>query len=123
MLKFYRCPKCGNLVELIEDGKSPMICCGEPMKELKANTTDAATEKHVPVVNETEQGIFVTVGSVPHPMIPEHYIQWIVLVTSDGVKRHMLQPGESPQAVFCKSGKVLEAYEYCNLHGLWKLEL
>lgn len=119
---FYRCSVCGNIVELIKEGGGELVCCGKPMNKLEANTTDAATEKHVPVASRKNGKIVVQVGSVLHPMIPEHYIQWIAVVSDDGVERIHLNPGEEPKAIFCDKENV-DVYEYCNLHGLWKSSL
>ena len=116
----YRCPICGNIVEVLEAGAGTLVCCGKPMVQLVANTTDAATEKHVPVIEAIDGGYKVTVGSVAHPMQDEHYIQWIELITENTVLRKYLKPGETPEAVFLTTEKTLYAREYCNLHGLWK---
>ena len=116
----YKCPICGNIVEVLEAGGGTLVCCGKPMDQLIGNTTDAATEKHVPVIEAIEGGYKVTVGSVTHPMLDEHYIQWIELVTENTVLRKFLKPGEAPVAVFLTEEKALCAREYCNLHGLWK---
>lgn len=116
----YKCPICGNIVEVLEAGGGTLVCCGKPMDQLIGNTTDAATEKHVPVIEAIEGGYKVTVGSVTHPMLDEHYIQWIELVTENTVLRKFLKPGEAPVAVFLTEEKTLYAREYCNLHGLWK---
>lgn len=122
MVEFYRCELCGNMVALIKKGGGTLVCCGQNMTKLEANSTDAATEKHVPVVSREDGKIKVTVGSAPHPMLPEHHIEWIALVTDDEVKLKYLKPGEEPQAEFTEvpSGTV---YAYCNLHGLWKAAL
>lgn len=121
---FYRCKKCGNLVLVVNKGTCVPQCCGEPMEELKANTTDAATEKHVPAIEHTSAStITATVGSVEHPMLPEHYIQWIALATEDKTVVKYLKPGDKPQVLFhLAEGKQGTVYEYCNLHGLWKAE-
>lgn len=118
----YRCEKCGNIVEVVNPG-STLWCCGEEMKLLKENTTDAAREKHVPVIEKVDGGYKVTVGSVEHPMLDNHYIQWIELLTDTDVLRHELKPGEKPVAVFKTDAAHVTAREYCNLHGLWKAEL
>ncbi|MCK4911395.1 MAG: hypothetical protein KAR83_07120, partial [Thermodesulfovibrionales bacterium] len=84
------------------------------------NSTDAAQEKHVPVIEKTGSGYKVTVGSVPHPMEQEHYIQWIELI-ADGVSYwKFLKPGDAPEAEFCIQAESVTAREYCNKHGLWK---
>ena len=116
----YKCPICGNIVEVLEAGGGTLVCCGKPMDQLIGNTTDAATEKHVPVIETIEGGYKVVVGSVTHPMLEEHYIQWIELITENTVLRKYLKPGEAPVAVFLTEEKALCAREYCNLHGLWK---
>ena len=115
----YRCTTCGNIVEVLNPGAA-MSCCGNPMTLLKENTTDGALEKHVPVIEPIEGGYRVKVGSVEHPMLPEHYIQWIELLTETGVLRHELKPGDKPEATFMTTAKEVIAREYCNLHGLWK---
>ncbi len=119
MVEFYRCELCGNMVALIKKGGGTLVCCGQNMTKLEANSTDAAQEKHVPAVSREGGKIKVTVGSTPHPMLPEHHIEWIALVTDDKVELKYLKPGEEPYAEFAEvpSGTV---YEYCNLHGLWK---
>ncbi len=120
--KFYICSHCGNIIIKLHDSGVPVVCCGEPMKELKAGTTDGALEKHVPVYDVENGKVSVTVGSVEHPMLPEHYIEWIVLKTKKGTQLRRLAPGEAPKACFavCEGDEVEAVYEYCNLHGLWK---
>lgn len=123
-MQFFVCEECGNLVGMIHSSGAPMICCGQKMKELVANTSDGAKEKHVPVVTVDGDTVTVEVGSVAHPMVEAHYIQWIYLHTERGGQRKALKPGEAPKAVFVlKDDKAVAAYEYCNLHGLWKKEL
>ena len=121
-LKLYVCGHCGNIVMKLKDSGVPVVCCGEPMKELVAGTTDGALEKHVPVWKEEDGVVYVTVGSVEHPMLPEHFIEFIVLQTKDGVQVKKLEPGDEPKASFAlKAGdEAVAVYEYCNLHGLWK---
>jgi superoxide reductase len=123
--KFYVCKHCGNLVGMLHDSGVKMICCGEEMQGLVANTTDASQEKHVPVISMDGNTVTVTVGSAPHPMVPQHYIMWIYLQTCQGGQRKCLQPGEAPQATFQLSeGETVSAvFEYCNLHGLWKTQV
>ena len=125
MKKFYRCDHCGIIVGVVEEGGGTLICCGEPMRALEANTTDAAQEKHVPVVEVNDSLVTVTVGSVAHPMLEEHHIAWIALETDQGMQRKVLAPTGEPKAVFAltEGEKPVAAYEYCNLHGLWKKEL
>ena len=124
-MKFLRCQKCGKTVGVIVDHGCPTMCCGEEMQELKANTTDGATEKHVPVVTVEGNTVTVAIGSVDHPMLEEHYIQWVALETKEGMQRKSLTPGSAPKAVFALAdGDVaVRAYEYCNLHGLWSADI
>lgn len=120
--KFFICKHCGNIVGMIHNAGVPLVCCGEKMQELVANTTDGAQEKHVPVVTVEGNKVTVAVGSVAHPMLDAHYIQWIYLETEQGGQRKALKPGDKPVAVFMLTAddKAVAAYEYCNLHGLWK---
>ena len=121
-MKFYKCGHCGNIITKLTDKNVPVMCCGEPMKELIAGTTDAAVEKHVPVYTVDGNKVEVVVGSVEHPMAEEHYIEWIVLETEKGYQVQHLNPGQEPKACFsiCEGDKVVAVYEHCNLHGLWK---
>ncbi len=121
-LQIYKCEACGNIVEVIHEGAGELVCCDEPMKLMEENTTDAALEKHVPMIEKTEDGIKVKVGSVPHPMLEEHYIEWIELIADGRAYRQFLNPGEEPEAVFNVEAQSVTAREYCNLHGLWKSE-
>jgi superoxide reductase len=121
--QFYRCDICGNLVGMIEDGGGELVCCGEPMRLLEANTTDAATEKHVPVCTRDGNALHVVVGSVAHPMLEAHYIQWICVAQAGRTQRVALQPGQAPQADFILADGPAVVYEYCNLHGLWKADV
>ncbi len=120
-LKFYRCKHCGKIIAIVNDTKVPTICCGEAMEELIPGTTDAAVEKHVPVITKNGNIIEVKVGSVEHPMAPEHYIEWIALRTKQGNQRKILKPGDVPVATFAlvDGDEVIEAFAYCNLHSLW----
>lgn len=123
-MKFYSCRHCGNIVAYVKDSGVRIVCCGEEMKELVPNTTDAAAEKHVPVIQKMGQKVTVKVGPVAHPMSQEHYIQWIALTTRQGNQRKELEPGQEPQAEFmiCEDDEVVAVYAYCNLHGLWMSE-
>ena len=116
----YRCAVCGAIVEVVQGGAGTLHCCGQPMDRMEEQETEAAAEKHVPVVQAEEGGYVVTVGSVAHPMQAEHYIQWIELAGTDGVQRHYLQPGDRPVAHFKTTAQEVSARAYCNLHGLWK---
>ena len=119
-LEIYKCQKCGNIVEVLQGGAGQLVCCDEPMKLLDEKTADAATEKHVPVIEKVEGGYKVKVGSVPHPMLEEHYIQWIELLADDKAYRQFLEPGDEPEAVFNVQADSVSAREHCNVHGLWK---
>ena len=121
-VNFYRCEKCGNIVALIELGGGTLSCCGQAMTKLVANSTEAAQEKHIPIVTREDGKIKVEVGSTLHPMLPEHYIQWIAFVAEDKVQFKFLKPGEEPIAEFDESESGM-VYAYCNLHGLWDAEL
>lgn len=123
--KFYLCKHCGNLVGMINSSGVSIVCCGDKMTELVPNTSDGATEKHVPVVSVSGNTVTVDIGSAPHPMTEEHYIMWVYLKTSQGGHRKCLEPGNKPQVKFALSEgeEALEAYEYCNLHGLWKADI
>ena len=122
-MTLYRCPACGEIVMEVEKGTCVPRCCGREMEAMKANTVDAALEKHVPVVEEKDGTIEVKVGSVEHPMTEEHSIRFIALESEDGVQVCRLVPGSKPAASFRTVGKPVAAYEYCNLHGLWKKDL
>lgn len=119
-LEVYKCDLCGNIVEVLQGGGGELVCCGEPMKLLKENTVDAATEKHVPVVEKVDGGVKVKVGDVAHPMEEKHYIQWIEVVADGKSYTQFLNPGETPEAFFAVEADQVTAREYCNLHGLWK---
>ena len=121
-MKFCRCPHCGNIIAKVNDSGVPVVCCGQPMQELVPNTGDGAGEKHVPVVTREGQEVIVRIGSVDHPMLDNHYIQWIAIETKAGNQRKVLKPGDAPEARFLvkEDDEVIAAYEYCNLHGLYK---
>ncbi|HJJ89516.1 MAG TPA: desulfoferrodoxin family protein [Methanocorpusculum sp.] len=118
--EIYKCNFCGNAVRIIGKGEGQLTCCGEIMSKLIENTTDAATEKHTPVITKTGEGYTITVGSIAHPMEAEHYITWVALKTEDGgLHETYLTPGENPEIVINTSEKATIAYAYCNKHGLW----
>ena len=121
-MRFFRCEHCGNIIEMVNDTGVPVMCCGQKITELIPGTVDAALEKHVPVYTVEGNKVMVTVGAVEHPMLPEHYIQWIAIETKQGSQRKTLSPGEKPAACFtlCEGDELVAVYEYCNLHGLWK---
>lgn len=120
--KFFVCEHCGNIVAFVKNSGVPVVCCGEKMKELIPGTTDAAVEKHIPVYRVEDGKVFVTVGSVAHPMLQEHYIEWVSLQTKLGNQRKVLNPGDKPEVCFsiCEGDEVEAVYAYCNLHSLWK---
>ncbi len=121
-LKFYICNHCKNVIVKLSDSSVPVICCGEEMHELVPNTVDASVEKHVPVIQRVENNkIQVCVGEVEHPMEEKHYIEFIILETEFGYRVQHLAPGEKPCVEFLNEEKVIAAYAYCNLHGLWKV--
>lgn len=122
-VKFFKCNHCGNVITKVVDSKVPVVCCGEKMAELVANTEEASVEKHLPVVNRIDGSkIKVEVGSAPHPMLPEHHIAFVYVENENGGIRVDLT--DKPEAVICTcTGKPLAVYEYCNIHGLWKTEL
>ncbi len=119
-LQVYKCELCGNIVEVLHTGVGELVCCNEPMELLSENSVDAAQEKHVPVIEKTDRGFKVTVGSVPHPMEEKHYIEWIELVADGKSYTEFLNPGDAPEAVFCIEADQVTAREYCNVHGHWK---
>ena len=121
-MKFYKCSICGKIIAMVEERGVPTICCGKPMEEIPANTSEGAYEKHIPVFEVNNQVVTVKVGEVEHPMLDAHYIQWIALETNLGNQRKKLKPGEKPVAQFAllPGEEVVAVYEYCNLHGLYK---
>lgn len=123
----YKCAICGNIVEVVHAAGGQLVCCGKPMELKVENTVDAAKEKHVPVIEKTEDGVIVKIGEVEHPMLEEHHIEWIELHVGNKLYRKFLKAGDKPEAKFklcssCMNEKMF-AREYCNLHGLWKAEI
>ncbi len=121
--QIYKCEICGNIVEVLHEGKGELVCCGEPMKLYEEKTADSAVEKHVPVIERMGDKVKVKVGSVPHPMEEKHYIEWIELIVDGKSYRQFLKPGDAPEAIFdlkVSDDTKLEAREYCSIHGLWK---
>ena len=122
--KFYICPHCGNLVEMVNDAGVKPVCCGQKMTELVPNTVEASGEKHIPAVTVSDGVVTVNVGSVDHPMVDAHYIEWVYVKTENGAQRKHLKPGDAPNVTFhLGDDKAVAVYAYCNLHGLWKTEL
>lgn len=123
-IRFFKCMHCGNIIGVIHNAGVPMMCCGEKMTELIPGTTDAAVEKHVPVVSIEGNIVTVKVGEVEHPMLEEHFIQWVYLQTDRGGQRKCLKPSEKPEVKFALCDeKPVAVFEYCNLHGLWKADI
>ncbi len=119
-LQIRKCSVCGNVVEVIHASGGTLVCCGKQMDLLTENTTDAAQEKHVPVIEKVEGGIKVKVGAVAHPMQENHYIEWIEVIADGKAYRHFLSPGDAPEALFPVEADKITARAFCNLHGLWK---
>ncbi|MFH0832866.1 MAG: desulfoferrodoxin [Candidatus Aenigmatarchaeota archaeon] len=118
--EIYRCNVCGNIVEMVHASVGQLVCCGQPMELLSEKKMDVGNEKHVPVIEKTDAGIKVKVGSVPHPMEEKHFIEFIEIIADGKLYRKFLKPGDKPEAEFCIDASVVEAREYCNVHGLWK---
>jgi len=119
--ELYRCEVCGNIVEVVNEGATSLVCCGEPMIKLEAKTEDQGREKHVPVVEEADSGIKVKVGSIEHPMEDGHYIKFIEILLKDRIIRKELKPGQAPEVKYCATkSDVIEVREFCSIHGLWK---
>jgi superoxide reductase len=119
-LQVYKCGVCGNMVEVLNVGGGTLVCCGQEMNLLTENTTDAAKEKHVPIIEKTPDGVKISIGAVAHPMLPEHHIEWIQLIADGKACRQFLNPGDKPEVIFHVKAEEVSAREYCNLHGLWK---
>ncbi|MGD2030414.1 MAG: desulfoferrodoxin [Desulfobacterales bacterium] len=119
-LEVYKCSVCGNIVEVLHSGKGNLVCCGKPMSLLVENTVDAATEKHVPVIERIDGGVKVKVGEVAHPMEEKHWIEWVEIIADGKTYRQYLNPGEAPEAIFNVTADQITAREYCNIHGFWK---
>ena len=119
--KFLICKHCGNIVAAVKESGVPIVCCGEKMSEIIPGEVEASREKHIPEFKVEGNKVYVTVGSVEHPMAPEHYIEWVSIQTKQGNQRKQLQPGQEPKVCFslCEGDEVEAVYAYCNLHGLW----
>ena len=123
LFEVFKCQSCGHIVKIVHAGMGTLVCCGKPMIKMEEKTADAATEKHVPVIEKTPNGTLVKVGSVPHPMITEHHIEWIEVRYGDNVYVKGLKAGDKPEAEFCVPTTDVKAREYCNVHGLWTNKL
>ena len=121
-MKFYRCKHCGQIIAIVKKTGAKIVCCGEEMEEIIPGSVDASLEKHVPVYEVKGNEVIVKIGSVDHPMIPEHYIEWVAIQTNNGNQRKALKPNEAPVVKFAlgEGDKVEAVYAYCNLHGLWR---
>jgi len=119
--QIYKCNVCGNIVEILHTGVGQLFCCGQPMELLKEKTEEEGSEKHMPVVEMTEKGIKVKIGSVSHPMEEKHYIEWIEVIVDGKSYKKFLKPGDAPEAEFCVETEKVVARGYCNVHGLWKV--
>ena len=121
--KIYKCERCGNIVDVLHEGPGALVCCGSEMILIEENSVDAANEKHVPIIEKTDNGIIVKVGEVDHPMANEHYIEWIEVINGSYSQKKFLKPGDKPQVEFyVPFNENLIARSYCNLHGLWKIK-
>ncbi|RLE64164.1 MAG: desulfoferrodoxin [Thermoprotei archaeon] len=118
--QIYKCNVCGNIVEVLHSGAGQLVCCNHPMKLLQEKTEEVGKEKHVPVIEITEAGVKVKVGSIPHPMEEKHYVEWIEIIANGVTYRKFLNPGDKPEAEFPVKAEKITAREYCNLHGFWK---
>ena len=121
-MKVYKCLQCGNMIQMMKESGVPVMCCGKKMEEFVPNTVEASEEKHIPVIDVKGDEVTVTIGSVEHPMIPEHFIEWVVVQTKFGNQRRLLTPNTAPKVEFAlvEGDEVVAVYAYCNLHGLWK---
>ena len=118
-LQVYKCEICGNIVEVLHTGVGELVCCGQPMKLLEEQTEEQGKEKHVPVIERIDNKIKVKVGSIPHPMEEKHYIEWVEVVTRDGIRRKFLKPGDAPEIEFGPIEEIVTVREHCSIHGLW----
>jgi len=118
--QIYRCPICGNIIEILHAGNGQLVCCGQPMELVQPKTEDIGQEKHLPVIEKSEGKITVKIGSIPHPMEEAHYIEWIEITANNHIYKKFLQPGDAPEAVFEITAENVTAREYCNIHGLWQ---
>lgn len=118
--QIYKCNICGNMVEIVHSGAGELVCHSQALALQQENTVEADQEKHIPVIGKNDDGFLVSVGSIDHPMVDEHYIEWIEIILDGFVYRQDLKPGDKPEAQFYFKGQNISARAYCNLHGLWK---
>jgi len=121
--QIYKCEVCGNIVEMVHTGAGKLVCCGQPMKLMEDKVEEQGYEKHLPVVEMTDAGTIVKVGSVPHPMEEKHYIEWVEIITNDRVVRKQLKPGDVPEVKFCIKEGIIKVREFCNIHLLWATKM
>ena len=119
-LEVYKCEICGNIIEVLHEGKGALVCCGQEMELMREQTADQTTEKHVPIIEKIPSGIKAVVGSTLHPMEEKHYIEWIEIITKGGASRKFLKPGDKPESLFKDVEGLEQVREYCNIHGLWE---
>lgn len=118
--QIYRCAICGNIIDVLHPGVGELVCCGQPMELLVAKDQDVGFEKHVPIVEKTENGVRVSIGSVPHPMEESHYIEWVEIIADNKIYREFLKPGDQPVVNFIVNANDIQSRVYCNIHGLWQ---
>ncbi len=118
--QIYKCNVCGNIIEVVHTGVGELVCCGQPMELQTEKNKDQGQEKHIPVIEKTDRGIKIKIGSVPHPMETEHHIEWIEILIDGASCKHFLKPHDKPEAEFPAKDKNIQARAYCNIHGLWK---
>ncbi|MBA7593959.1 desulfoferrodoxin [candidate division WOR-3 bacterium] len=118
-LQVYKCNICGNIIEVLHEGVGELVCCDQPMVLFDEKIEEEGKEKHLPVVEKTEKGFFVKVGSIQHPMEEKHYIEWIEIIVDGKTYRQFLKPGDVPEAIFAIEAEEITAREYCSVHGLW----
>ena len=116
----YKCSICGNIVEALHTGAGELVCCGQPMDLKEEKNEDEGLERHLPVIEKTENGVLVKIGSVAHPMEEEHYIEWIEIIDNGRSCRKFLKVGDAPEAEFKTTSENIQARAYCNVHGLWR---
>jgi superoxide reductase len=121
-MRIFKCSVCGNVVELLDNGGGTLVCCGKDMMELPVNSEEVTFEKHIPVIEKEDNKVKVKVGEVTHPMLDNHYIEWIALAEDNFVQKKLLKPGEEPVAEFQVKGNKFTVYAYCNIHGFYKKE-
>lgn len=118
-LQVYKCNICGNIIEVLHEGVGELVCCDQPMVLFDEKIEEEGKEKHLPVVEKTEKGFFVKVGSIQHPMEEKHYIEWIEIIVDGKTYRQFLKPGDVPEAIFAIEADNVKVREYCSIHGLW----